>query len=179
MRRLFQSIGQSLVVGRWQARVGPPSVRPVPEHCHSEPFAAGRARRKPPRNLLLSESRFLAALEMTTYPEGTDHPHPNSLILLFVFSCNTANSCCCLRKSFHHIRRSFGKKSLIAQLPLPAGNSFLNLLQFFFQPLAFRGHVNLLLIDYAHIEARRAARRRLRGRGLFRLRRCSPRWPGV
>src|SRR5690349_4386030 len=57
-----------------------------------------------------------------------------------------------LTHSFDNVGRSFGQKLFVTQLPLVVGSFFFYLCQLFFQALAFRRSVNLLLIDYTHIE---------------------------
>ena len=61
-----------------------------------------------------------------------------------------------LAQILHHIRRSLGQKLTIPQLPLPAPDPLVQLLQFFPEPLALRRRINLALVNHVHIKPRRA-----------------------
>src|ERR1039458_6078828 len=61
-------------------------------------------------------------------------------------------------QSLDHLLRGFRQELLIAQLPLPVGNLFFNLLQLFLQALALSRNVDLSLVNDVNIKARGAAR---------------------
>ena len=63
-----------------------------------------------------------------------------------------------LAQAIDDMRRSFRPEGLIPQTALAAGDIFFELLQFFFQALAFGGDIDFLLVDQVDVEACRVPR---------------------